>query len=364
MPKIPLFVLVALLAASVACYATDTLTTSPEYEEFYENGGFPTIANFITSTVVIIEASATPTPFDITASPEAIEATPTAIEVAANPEAIETTPTETSTPIATLAPSETALPSATPTAFPTVTPEVSPMPVGYSLNIWLSPANPNDVALLQAQGLITQRLGNADLEAVLEQDAGDIRIRTNATSDQIIRLATHVGWLEIVDFSDLNMSYIPPVGTCILTTSQVEAYPNQDICAISELAPAEHPNGGPFPTLIARPQIASLTLKAGLLGESAWNLTGILTPEGADLFAQQTETRQGKLLGIVLDGELISVPTLTSPITDGRFETGLDWSATLAGDIRIILASDPLPLALTQTGSKAFPEGDADYQRP
>jgi hypothetical protein len=224
-----------------------------------------------------------------------------------------------------------------------------------------------DADLLAQTALILQeRLTLAGIEGVVEQDGAELRIRTNASSDQLVRLMTHVGWVELVDFSDLNTAYIPSVGSCLLTTAQQTAYAEQDICAVSELAPLEHPNGGPFETLLAATDFAAVQLSEPLLGQSRWTLSGHVTPAAQPLLADLTEARQGQQLGLLLDGELLSAPTIATPITDGRFLIELDaeWSAAQAQDLQVVLATAPLPLALTLTGSKAFPAGDADYQRP
>lgn len=78
-----------------------------------------------------------------------------------------------------------------------------------------------------------------------------------------------------------------------------------------------------------------------------------LTPEGAQLFADYTTQHQGEYLGIVLDGEVISAPTIREPITggegiiEGNFD--LETADLLARQLRY--GALPVPLRVDSVSS-------------
>ncbi len=68
--------------------------------------------------------------------------------------------------------------------------------------------------------------------------------------------------------------------------------------------------------------------------------------EGSRLFAQATAANVGKPIKIVIDGNIISAPTVQEPITDGSARITGGFSAKEAQDLAVLLRSGALPVSL------------------
>jgi len=68
--------------------------------------------------------------------------------------------------------------------------------------------------------------------------------------------------------------------------------------------------------------------------------------EGSRLFAEATRANVGKPIKIVIDGNIISAPTVQEPITDGSARITGGFSAKEAQDLAVLLRSGALPVSL------------------
>jgi preprotein translocase subunit SecD len=73
-----------------------------------------------------------------------------------------------------------------------------------------------------------------------------------------------------------------------------------------------------------------------------------LKPRGAQLMAEYTGRNVGNRFAIVLDGEIVSVPTVTAPIADGRGLITGDFNEAEANRLATVLSVGPLPLHLEE----------------
>jgi preprotein translocase subunit SecD len=71
-------------------------------------------------------------------------------------------------------------------------------------------------------------------------------------------------------------------------------------------------------------------------------VTFSLTPEGADIFGQETSANVGRNLAIILDGKVQSAPTIQSRITDNGQITG-NFTNEEVEDLSLVLRSGALP---------------------
>ncbi|MEA1960067.1 MAG: protein translocase subunit SecD [Bacillota bacterium] len=67
--------------------------------------------------------------------------------------------------------------------------------------------------------------------------------------------------------------------------------------------------------------------------------------EGAKLFGDATAANVHKPLGIVIDGEIISAPTVSQAITDGQAEITGNFTAEEAQNLAVLLRSGALPVS-------------------
>lgn len=68
--------------------------------------------------------------------------------------------------------------------------------------------------------------------------------------------------------------------------------------------------------------------------------------EGSRLFAEATRANVGKPIKIVIDGNIISAPTVQEPITDGSARITGGFTAKEAQDLAVLLRSGALPVSL------------------
>ncbi|HHV15925.1 MAG TPA: protein translocase subunit SecD [Gelria sp.] len=68
--------------------------------------------------------------------------------------------------------------------------------------------------------------------------------------------------------------------------------------------------------------------------------------EGSRLFAKATSENVGKPIKIVIDGSIISAPTVQEPITDGTARITGNFTAKEAQDLAVLLRSGALPVSL------------------
>ncbi|HVF18843.1 MAG TPA: hypothetical protein VNA14_01185 [Mycobacteriales bacterium] len=64
-----------------------------------------------------------------------------------------------------------------------------------------------------------------------------------------------------------------------------------------------------------------------------WFLDVALTEADARTFADVTRTQRGEQLAVVVDGEVISAPSIHSPIPDGEFQLHGDFTEAEAKDV-------------------------------
>ncbi len=77
-------------------------------------------------------------------------------------------------------------------------------------------------------------------------------------------------------------------------------------------------------------------LKSAVVSKSRqdyWQVDFSLTPDGTERFAEITGQNIGKQLAIVIDGQLITAPTIQSPITGGKGQITGNFTGQEAKDL-------------------------------
>jgi preprotein translocase subunit SecD/SecD/SecF fusion protein len=159
-----------------------------------------------------------------------------------------------------------------------------------------------------------------------------------------------------------GMSRVPDI---FRQTGHLEFKIVQDAALTEELLRAKHPNGLPAGTMIALEQekgtdrVTSAYLvpeKADMRGEqledarvsfgqtrAEWIVNFTWTADGGRAFGELTEKHIGQPLAIVIDGNVVSAPTIQSRIARNGQITG-NFSADTASDLAIVLRSGALPI--------------------
>ena len=82
--------------------------------------------------------------------------------------------------------------------------------------------------------------------------------------------------------------------------------------------------------------------------------------KGAEKFARATRENVGRKLAIVLDGKIISAPTINTPITGGKGIITGNFSVAAANDLALLLRSGALPAPLTVMEERVVGSGLGD----
>ncbi|HSL44205.1 MAG TPA: protein translocase subunit SecD [Anaerolineales bacterium] len=245
----------------------------------------------------------------------------------------------------------------------------------------------NDTVLVQRS--ITPRLGldlqgglqvllEADLPEGRELNAGDMETartivenRTNAlgVSENVIQLAgerrivgefpgaedadaildiiQQTGLLEFVDTGD----FTPEEGS-MLPTDFAAGSTNEESSTPTATPTADTDGTEPqtvYHTIMTGQELETVNVGVGPTGAPAIDF--ILSPDGADVFAQHTAANVGKILAITLDKRVVSAPRIDGAIPGGQGQISGNFTPETANALAVQLryGSLPIPLKVVET---------------
>ena len=210
-----------------------------------------------------------------------------------------------------------------------------------------------------ARTIVEKRVNGLGVSEAVGQRADNCRIVVELPGERDPEHALDVikktGLLEFVDLGD---NYLPP-GTPVMTDlNSAGASPTPEPTA--EATPQAGENGAAAPTATPAPKIwhtvmtgadlKNVSVRPNQTG-SGYEIAFELTDKGAKIFGDYTSKNVGKILGIVLDGKVISAPRVNSPITDGQGVITGDFTLESANDLAIQMryGSLPIPLKVVQS---------------
>lgn len=200
--------------------------------------------------------------------------------------------------------------------------------------------------LLETARAVSRRIDALGLSEATIQLQGNTRVLVELPGvtdpQQAINTIQQTALLEFVDFAGLTRGQVSSlVGQQVLTDRQVAIQraraENNPELADQPLTGQVNPNNGlPFRTVITG---ADLRAAAAAFDtqEGEWIIQFELTPEGSERFGAHTGANVNEALAIVLDGEVLSAPTINSRITSSGVITGRfteDEARTLALQLR------------------------------
>lgn len=193
-----------------------------------------------------------------------------------------------------------------------------------------------------ATRIVENRVNGLGVTEAVVQQAGDNRIVVELPGEtdpeKALETIKQTGLLEFVDmdFSPLPDGMV--IRTDFATGEQTE--PSGE-----ETTPEETI----YHTVMTGAVIKNVGVTTGPTG--GYEIQFELTDEGSRLFADYTTNNTGKTLGIVLDKEVISAPTIDEPITEGsgviRGNFTLESANALALQLRY--GSLPIPLKIVES---------------
>ncbi len=186
---------------------------------------------------------------------------------------------------------------------------------------------------------------------------------------EAVEIIQKTALLEFVDFTGLADSQ-RYVGRRIITDEQVRIEQSRDVVATEATAEATpagdgttaaqdtpllepglpNPNTGqPFRTVMTGAGLQAAS--AGLDEQGRWIIRFELTTAGGQLFGPFTESAINQPMAIVLDGEVLSAPTIQAKLETGGIITG-DFTEDEAKTLALQLRSGALPIPLRVISSE------------
>lgn len=226
--------------------------------------------------------------------------------------------------------------------------------------------------LQQTANNVARRVNALGVTEPTVQVQGDSRILVELPGvrdpQQAINTIQQTALLEFVDFSGLGGQIGQFEGKRILTTEQVliqqqrqDTGTNTPTANDSETieteassqtkeTPAVNPtNGQPFQTIMTG---SGLQAAAAQLEQGRWVIRFDLTPEGGEVFGPFTGARVGQPMAIVLDGVVLSAPTIQAQLDTGGVITG-SFTEQEAKQLALQLRSGALPIPLRVESAEA-----------
>jgi preprotein translocase subunit SecD len=191
-----------------------------------------------------------------------------------------------------------------------------------------------------ARQILENRSNGLGVSEVTLQVAGERRIVGEfpgvTDTEQVVAVLKQTGLLEFVDFGDN-----PPAEGTFVRTDYYESG--------GQLPEGAVVDDTVYRTVMTGAQLSQVGVTTDQLG--AFIIQFELKPEGRDVFAQHTQANVGKVLGIVLDKQVISTPVINSAITEGQGIIQGNFTRESANNLAVNLryGSLPVPLELVES---------------
>jgi len=232
-----------------------------------------------------------------------------------------------------------------------------------------------------AQGIVENRVNGMGVSEAVVQPAGSRRIVVElpGETDPAKALATiqQTGLLEFIDMSALTsqqaqslvhskvntdwttgipqllptLSATPTSSASLTPTTSITSTVTPGITATAEVTPTSPitppepvPSGPSFHTVMTGADITSVGVETTQAG--GYVVAFALNSAGAKIFGDFTSTHVGQILGIALDKEIISAPSINSAITGGKGVIEGNFTSTSANDLADLIRSGSLPIPL------------------
>ncbi|MEK9200979.1 MAG: protein translocase subunit SecD [Patescibacteria group bacterium] len=192
----------------------------------------------------------------------------------------------------------------------------------------------------------TSSLADSDVETAISATRQNLEQRTNllGVSEAIVQTAksgdTYRLIVELPGVSDVDTALATIGQTAQLEFAQVEEVPNPD--------PKATPSAILVPTDLTGRDLKSASVQFGggdqVSGSPSVSIE--FTPEGTKKFAAITAKNVGKPLPILLDGQVITAPTVQAVITDSQAVISGDFTLEDAKRLSIQLNAGALPVPI------------------
>ena len=209
--------------------------------------------------------------------------------------------------------------------------------------------------LQTARDIIESRVNALGVTEPVVQVAGARRILVELPgiedTEQALEAIRATALLEFVDFSVLS-----PAQAVAMQDTTIQTDYGLDLAPAPTAAPGE---AGPTPTAAAPVFHTVLTgadLESARVNQAqigGFSVAIKLGPSGTAAFADYTSRHVNDILAIVLDKQIISMPSISQPILGGEAEISGDFTADEANRLAVQLRYGALPIPLKVVESKS-----------
>ncbi|MFN2281786.1 MAG: preprotein translocase subunit SecD, partial [Anaerolineales bacterium] len=197
-----------------------------------------------------------------------------------------------------------------------------------------------------ARQIIEDRVNGLGVSEAVVQVAGDRRILVELPGqrdpEEALSTIKETALLEFVDFGALDpQGAAALVGTKITTDFETASDTTGTVTTESDQQV--------FHTVMTGAALKQVGVTTDAVGNIL--VAFELTSDGADIFREYTTANVGKILAIVLDKEVISVPRIEQAITSGTGSISGNFTSETAHNLAVQLqyGSLPIPLKVAQT---------------
>jgi protein-export membrane protein SecD len=197
-----------------------------------------------------------------------------------------------------------------------------------------------------ARNIIERRVNGLGLAEALVQTQGEDRIVVElpGIDDPELAIST-IKETGLLEFVDTGMTWLAPDTPIQTTYSQITStLPLTDSEGISPTTPL-FPQTPRYETVFTGRDLRRVGLSSNqLTGE--YLVSFEMQPEAAQKFAEYTSSHIGQYLTIVLDGVVISSPSIEGPITQGAGQISGNFTRQSAANLVVQLQYGALPVPL------------------
>lgn len=202
--------------------------------------------------------------------------------------------------------------------------------------------------LVETANNVGRRINGLGLSEATIQVQGQNRVLVELPGindrDQAINTIQQTALLEFVDFGGLSAQAQSYEGVEIYTTEQSRYNLPEDVVSSRALHPV---TGQPFETALTGAALSAASAQFGnQSGPASWFIEFAIEPDFVDEFANFTRSRIGQPMALVLDGEVLSAPTIQAELSTGGVITG-QFTEEEAQTLALQLRSGALPIPLS-----------------
>jgi protein-export membrane protein SecD len=202
--------------------------------------------------------------------------------------------------------------------------------------------------LIETANNVSRRVNALGLSEATIQVQGNNRVLIELPGvtdrEQAINTIQQTALLEFVDFGGLVAQAQGYTGQHILTDTQLDL---QTLTEEQLTTRVRHPvTAEPFHTVITGAALAAASAQIDPQGTGGWFIQFEIDSEYQQTFADFTASRIGQPMAIVLDGEVLSAPTIQAQLSDGGVITG-QFTQEEAQTLALQLRSGALPIPLS-----------------